>query len=76
MHKLRTREQHRAELRLRMTMQDTLDGIQELALMCSYDFPSDCMQILSIEPADPAPPPAHAGEPAEVIAFPVLAQSA
>lgn len=40
----------RAKQALEMTMQDALDGLEELASLDVYWFESGCLEILSIEP--------------------------
>lgn len=41
---------------LEMVMRDVLDGLNDLAVLKSWEISSDVMQILSIEPADQAQP--------------------
>ncbi|WJW74531.1 hypothetical protein QVG61_08410 [Thiohalobacter sp. IOR34] len=48
------RNRHAPTLALELNMRDALQGLEELVLMDAAAFDPDCLEILSIEPPQPA----------------------
>ncbi|MGA7799883.1 MAG: hypothetical protein WCC36_03650 [Gammaproteobacteria bacterium] len=38
--------------RLELIMQDALDGLEQMALLCAWNFDGSCMEILAVEEPD------------------------